>query len=122
MDGELFKLESNIVRQRILNGEPRIDGRDTVTVRPITVKVGVLPRTHGSALFTRGETQALVVTTLGTTRDAQIIDAPRGRAPRAVHAALQLPAVLGGRDRHDGVAQAPRNRPRQPGAPRRAAR
>ena len=66
IDGALFKLESNIVRQRILNGEPRIDGRDTSTVRPITVKVGVLPRTHGSALFTRGETQALVVTTLGT--------------------------------------------------------
>ena len=58
---QLFKLESNIVRQRILNGEPRIDGRDVKTVRPITMKVGVLPRTHGSALFTRGETQALVV-------------------------------------------------------------
>jgi polyribonucleotide nucleotidyltransferase len=74
VEGHLFKLESNIVRQRILNGEPRIDGRDAVTVRPITVKVGVLPRTHGSALFTRGETQALVVTTLGTSRDSQIID------------------------------------------------
>ncbi len=87
VDGELFKLESNIVRQRILNGEPRIDGRDTVTVRPITVKVGVLPRTHGSALFTRGETQALVVTTLGTTRDAQIIDALEGerREPFMLH-------------------------------------
>ena len=54
VESVLFKLESNIVRQRILNGEPRIDGRDTLTVRPITVKVGVLPRTHGSALFTRG--------------------------------------------------------------------
>jgi len=74
VESVLFKLESNIVRQRILNGEPRIDGRDTRTVRPITVKVGVMPRTHGSALFTRGETQALVATTLGTTRDAQIID------------------------------------------------
>jgi polyribonucleotide nucleotidyltransferase len=74
VESQLFKLESNIVRQRILNGEPRIDGRDAVTVRPITVKVGVLPRTHGSALFTRGETQALVVTTLGTGRDSQIID------------------------------------------------
>ena len=74
VENQLFKLESNIVRQRILNGEPRIDGRDAVTVRPITVKVGVLPRTHGSALFTRGETQALVVTTLGTGRDSQIID------------------------------------------------
>jgi polyribonucleotide nucleotidyltransferase len=74
VEGHLYKLESNIVRQRILNGEPRIDGRDAVTVRPITVRVGVLPRTHGSALFTRGETQALVVTTLGTGRDSQIID------------------------------------------------
>jgi polyribonucleotide nucleotidyltransferase len=83
----LFKLESNIVRQRILNGEPRIDGRDTKTVRPITVKVGVLPRTHGSALFTRGETQAIVITTLGTTRDAQIIDGLEGerREPFMLH-------------------------------------
>jgi len=87
IDGALFKLESNIVRQRILNGEPRIDGRDCTTVRPITVKVGVLPRTHGSALFTRGETQALVVTTLGTTRDAQIIDGLEGerREPFMLH-------------------------------------
>jgi polyribonucleotide nucleotidyltransferase len=87
VESALFKLESNIVRQRILNGEPRIDGRDTRTVRPITVKVGVLPRTHGSALFTRGETQALVVTTLGTTRDAQIIDALEGerRDPFMLH-------------------------------------
>ncbi|EDY87396.1 polyribonucleotide nucleotidyltransferase [gamma proteobacterium HTCC5015] len=68
------KLEKNIVRSRILAGEKRIDGRDTRTVRPISVKTGVLPRTHGSALFTRGETQALVVTTLGTERDAQLID------------------------------------------------
>ncbi|MGH8252479.1 MAG: polyribonucleotide nucleotidyltransferase, partial [Steroidobacteraceae bacterium] len=75
---ELFRLESKIVRDRILDGKPRIDGRDMKTVRPITVKVGVLPRTHGSALFTRGETQALVTTTLGTTRDAQIIDALEG--------------------------------------------
>jgi polyribonucleotide nucleotidyltransferase len=87
VETELFKVESNIVRQRVLNGEPRIDGRDHKTVRPITVKVGVLPRTHGSALFTRGETQALVVTTLGTTRDAQIIDALEGerREPFMLH-------------------------------------
>ncbi|HET7587022.1 MAG TPA: polyribonucleotide nucleotidyltransferase [Gammaproteobacteria bacterium] len=71
-------LEKRIVRGRILAGEKRIDGRDTRTVRPITVEVGVLPRTHGSALFTRGETQALVFTTLGTGRDAQIIDALEG--------------------------------------------
>ncbi len=73
-----FNLESGIVRSRILNGEPRIDGRDTRTVRPIDIRVGVLPRTHGSALFTRGETQALVVATLGTGRDEQIIDAIAG--------------------------------------------
>lgn len=71
-------LEYRIVRDRVLSGAPRIDGRDTKTVRPITVKTGVLPRAHGSALFTRGETQALVVTTLGTGRDAQIIDALEG--------------------------------------------
>src|SRR3989454_2588200 len=73
-----FELESRIVRNQILDGEARIDGRDTRTVRPIGVRVGVLPRTHGSALFTRGETQALVVATLGTGRDEQIIDALMG--------------------------------------------
>jgi len=72
------KLEKRVVRQRVIAGEPRIDGRDTTTVRPIDVKVGVLPRAHGSAIFTRGETQAIVVTTLGTGRDAQIIDAIEG--------------------------------------------
>ena len=72
------KLEKSLVRGRIIAGEPRIDGRDTATVRPIAIRTGVLPRTHGSALFTRGETQALVVTTLGTGRDAQIIDAIEG--------------------------------------------
>jgi len=71
-------LEKRIVRERILRGEKRIDGRDTKTVRPINVTVGDLPRTHGSAIFTRGETQAIVVTTLGTGRDAQIIDAIEG--------------------------------------------
>ncbi|GAB2891091.1 polyribonucleotide nucleotidyltransferase [Uliginosibacterium flavum] len=74
----LFDLESAIVRNRILDGQPRIDGRDTRTVRQIDIRTGVLPRTHGSALFTRGETQALVVTTLGTGRDEQIIDAIAG--------------------------------------------
>lgn len=75
---EFFNLEAKTVRSQILNGEPRIDGRDTRTVRPITVRTGVLPRTHGSALFTRGETQALVVATLGTGRDEQVIDALQG--------------------------------------------
>ena len=76
--GALSKLEKHIVRQRVMSGEARIDGRDKTTVRPIDVKVGILPRTHGSAIFTRGETQAIVVTTLGTGRDAQIIDAIEG--------------------------------------------
>jgi len=74
----MFGLESKIVRSQILDGEPRIDGRDTRTVRPITIRSSVLPRTHGSALFTRGETQALVVATLGTARDEQKIDALTG--------------------------------------------
>ena len=74
----LFDLEAKIVRSQILEGEPRIDGRDTRTVRPITIRTGVLPRTHGSALFTRGETQALVIATLGTARDEQKIDALMG--------------------------------------------
>ena len=74
----LFDLEAKIVRSQILEGEPRIDGRDTRTVRPISIRTGVLPRTHGSALFTRGETQALVIATLGTARDEQKIDALMG--------------------------------------------
>ena len=73
-----FDIESRIVRGRILAGEPRIDGRDTRTVRPIAIRSGVLPRTHGSVLFTRGETQALVVATLGTGRDEQVIDSLAG--------------------------------------------
>ncbi|MCR5869165.1 MULTISPECIES: polyribonucleotide nucleotidyltransferase [Aquincola] len=78
VEGLLFDIEARIVRSQILAGEPRIDGRDTRTVRPIEIRTGVLPRTHGSALFTRGETQALVVATLGTDRDAQRIDALAG--------------------------------------------
>jgi polyribonucleotide nucleotidyltransferase len=78
VSGQFHKLEGEIVRERVLEGSPRIDGRDTTTVRPVNVRTGVLPRTHGSALFTRGETQAIVVATLGTDRDAQIIDALDG--------------------------------------------
>jgi polyribonucleotide nucleotidyltransferase len=74
----LFDMEAKVVRSQILEGEPRIDGRDTRTVRPIEIRTGVLPRTHGSALFTRGETQALVIATLGTARDSQKIDALMG--------------------------------------------
>ena len=78
ISGVFAKLEKKIVRQRIIAGEPRIDGRDTTTVRPISVEVGLLPKAHGSALFTRGETQAIVTTTLGSMRDAAIIDALHG--------------------------------------------
>ncbi|MBX2885126.1 MAG: polyribonucleotide nucleotidyltransferase [Granulosicoccus sp.] len=86
-EGEILsafgQLEKSIVRRRIIDGEPRIDGRTTDTVRPISVQTGVLPRTHGSAVFTRGETQAIVAATLGTTRDAQIIDALSGETRMA---------------------------------------
>ena len=78
VDNILFDLEARIVRTQILSGEPRIDGRDTRTVRPISIRMGVLPRVHGSALFTRGETQALVIATLGTKQNEQIIDALMG--------------------------------------------
>ncbi len=74
----LFNIEAKVVRSQILNGEPRIDGRDTRTVRPISIRQSVLPRTHGSALFTRGETQAIVVATLGTLKESQRIDALQG--------------------------------------------
>ena len=85
--GAFYKLEKRLVRASVLSGAARIDGRDNKTVRAINTRVGVLPRTHGSALFTRGETQALVVTTLGTGRDAQIIDAIEGerREPFMLH-------------------------------------
>ncbi|GAA5317105.1 MAG: polyribonucleotide nucleotidyltransferase [Candidatus Pelagadaptatus aseana] len=85
--GVFSKLEKQTVRQSVVAGEPRIDGRDTKTVRPIAVEVGSLPKTHGSALFTRGETQAIVVATLGSARDAQMIDALEGsrRDPFMLH-------------------------------------
>ena len=85
--GAFGKLEKSIVRARVMSGESRIDGRDARTVRDISIRTGVLPRTHGSALFTRGETQALVVTTLGTARDAQLVDAIEGerREPFMLH-------------------------------------
>ena len=77
--GELFsKVEKNVVRSRVIQGLPRIDGRDQKTVRPINCEVGMLKRAHGSAVFTRGETQAIVVTTLGALRDAQIVDGLMG--------------------------------------------
>ncbi|WP_115855576.1 polyribonucleotide nucleotidyltransferase [Kushneria indalinina] len=78
VSGGFAKLEKRIVRERVLNGEPRIDGRDHATVRALDIEVGSLPRTHGSAIFTRGETQAIVTTTLGTTRDAQLVEGLNG--------------------------------------------
>ena len=99
VEGMLFDIEARIVRSQILAGEPRIDGRDTRTVRPIEIRNSVLPRTHGSALFTRGETQALVVTTLGTERDAQRIDALAGEYRRPLHAALQHASLRHRRNR-----------------------
>ena len=114
-----FALESKIVRNQILDGEPRIDGRDTRTVRPITIRLGVLPRTHGSALFTRGETQAIVVATLGTARDSQIIDALMGEYKEPSCSTTTFPLCYR-RNRPRRLAQAARNRPRAPGQARAA--
>ena len=110
----IFNLESKIVRSQILDGEPRIDGRDTRTVRPITARVGVLPRTHGSALFTRGETQALVVATLGTGRDEQIIDALKGEYKERFMLHYNMPPYATGETGRIGTAEAARGRPRAP--------
>lgn len=88
------ELESQIVRSRIIAGEPRIDGRTVDTVRALDICTGVLPRTHGSALFTRGETQALAVATLGTERDAQTIDELTGEKIRSLSLPLQFPSIL----------------------------
>jgi len=103
----LGDLESNIVRGRILGGEPRIDGRDTRTIRPIAIRTGVLPRAHGSALFTRGETQALVVATLGTARDEQIIDALQGEYSERFMLHYNMPPYATG---ETGRVGAPRRR------------
>jgi polyribonucleotide nucleotidyltransferase len=92
-----------IVRSQILAGEPRIDGRDTRTVRPIEIRNGVLPRTHGSALFTRGETQALVVATLGTERDAQRIDALAGEYEDRFMLHYNMPPFATGEDGPRGL-------------------
>jgi polyribonucleotide nucleotidyltransferase len=118
---DAFKtLEMDIMRGDVLKTKRRIDGRDLETVRPILSEVHVLPRTHGSALFTRGETQALVVATLGTGEDEQYIDSLEGTKQRALPAALQLPALLGRRNGPHGLAGPPRNWPRQARLARRA--
>jgi polyribonucleotide nucleotidyltransferase len=103
----LFDLEAKIVRSQILDGEPRIDGRDTRTVRPIEIRLGVLPRTHGSALFTRGETQALVTATLGTKQDEQIIDALQGEYRERFMLHYNMPPFATG---ETGRVGAPRRR------------
>ena len=118
---DAFKaLEMDIMRGDVLKTKRRIDGRDLETVRPILSEVHVLPRTHGSALFTRGETQALVVATLGTGEDEQYVDSARRHEEGALPAALQLPALLGRRDGPHGLARPPRDRPRQARLARRA--
>ena len=111
--GVFKELEGKIVRWNILDTGTRIDGRDVKTVRPIVCEVGVLPRTHGSALFTRGETQALVVATLGTGEDEQFDRRAAGHLQGDVPAALQFPAVLGRRDRPHRRSRPARDRPRQ---------
>ena len=112
--GGVFKhVEAKIVRWNILDTGKRIDGRDLKTVRPIIAEVGVLPRAHGSALFTRGETQALVVTTLGTGEDEQWIDALQGTYKESFLLHYNFPPYLGRRDRPHGRHQAARDRPRQ---------
>ena len=119
-------LREKILRSEILENGRRLDGRAFDQIRPITSEVGVLPRTHGSALFTRGETQALVTVTLGTSEDSQIIDTVQEpESPQALHAPLQLPALLGGRGEVPARPRPARDRPRRPGrarAPRDAAR
>ena len=120
--GALSKLEKQLVRGRVIAGEPRIDGRDTKTVRPIDVKVGVLPRAHGSAMFTRGETQAIVAATLGTGRDAQIIDAIEGERKEPFMLHYNFPPYCVGETGLYRFAEAPRDRPRQAGQARHAGR
>ena len=114
----LFDIEARIVRSQILAGEPRIDGRDTRTVRPIEIRNGVLPRAHGSALFTRGETQALVAATLGTERDAQRIDALAGEFTDRFMLHYNMPPFATGETGRVGTPEAPRDRPRPPGQAR----
>jgi polyribonucleotide nucleotidyltransferase len=105
VDNVLFDMEACIVRGQILNGEPRIDGRDTRTVRPISVRLGVLPRAHGSALFTRGETQALVVATLGTKQNEQVIDALMGEYRDRFMLHYNMPPFATGETGRIGVPQ-----------------
>ncbi len=117
---EFGELEYRTMRDSVLDTKVRIDGRALDTVRPISVKAGVLPRTHGSSLFTRGETQAIVVTTLGTARDGQIIDAVAGEYKENFLFHYNFPPYSVGESRSLWCAEAPRNRPRPPRQARRA--
>ncbi len=107
------QLEKDVIRRRIAVEKRRPDGRGTDEIRPITCEVGLVPRTHGSALFTRGQTQALTLTTLGATGDAQRIDTINPETDQEVPPPLQLPAVLGGGDGLHARPQAPRHRARR---------
>ena len=107
------KAQAKVVRWNILDHKRRIDGRDLTTVRPILAEVGVLPRTHGSALFTRGETQAMVVATLGTGEDEQYVDSLDGTYKERFLLHYNFPALFGRRDRPHGIARPARNRARQ---------
>ena len=105
--GEIKRIEKTTVRDRILAGQPRIDGRDTNSVRSIHIETGILPRTHGSASFTRGETQALVVVTLGTERDSQVIDALQGDYRDRFMLHYNFPPYCVGETGRVGLAEAP---------------
>ena len=110
----IFKeLKEKVMRDEALERGQRLDGRKFDEIRPITIEVGVLPRTHGSAVFTRGETQALVTATLGTAEDQQKIEMVDGETVEALHAPLQLPAVLGRRSAVPARPRPPRDRPRR---------
>ena len=111
--GLLHDVEADVMRNAVLDTKKRVDGRDLTTVRPIVAEVGILPRTHGSALFTRGETQALVVATLGTAEDEQFVDSLEGTGKQTFMLHYNFPPYSRGRDRPHGFAGPPRNRPWQ---------
>ena len=113
LSGVFKELEAKIVRWNILDTGKRIDGRDLKTVRPIVSEVGILPRAHGSALFTRGETQALVIATLGTGEDEQLIDALQGTYKETFLLHYNFPPFSVGETGRMGAAAPPRDRPRQ---------
>ena len=116
--GLMHDVEADVMRNAVLDTKKRVDGRDLTTVRPILAEVGILPRTHGSALFTRGETQALVVATLGTAEDEQFVDSLEGTGKQTFMLHYNFPPYSRGRNRPHGFAGPPRNRPWQAGLAR----